>query len=97
MDYTEFKRHLGKGGISLSQFASLIDVCPTAVTNYAGKSAVPRHYAVLAVLIGDATDRGSDFRAALARFGLHIRKSAGSNVSHIEDFKRATKPRRRAR
>jgi hypothetical protein len=97
VEYTEFKRHLGKSGLSLTQFAALIEVCPTAVTNYAAKRAVPRHYAVLAVLIGDAADRGSDFRTALARFGLHIRTDGASNVSHLEDFKRSAKSPRRNR
>lgn len=94
MDYTEFKRHLGKGGLSLTQFASLVDVSPTAVTNYASKGSVPRHYAVLAVLLGDAADNGSDFRAVLSRFGLHISKPGLGNVRHIGEFKRPTRVKR---
>lgn len=94
MEYIEFKRHLGKGGLGIKEFASLLDVSPTAVTNHASKGVVPRSYAALAILIGDAADRGSDFRTALSRFGIHILKSPAGNVSHLDEFKRKKKGRR---
>jgi hypothetical protein len=90
MEYTEFKRHLGKAGLDLREFASLLGVSPTAVSNHAGRNLVPRSYAVLAVLLGDAADRNSNFRAALARFGLHI-SPEGGNVRRLEDFKQSKK------
>lgn len=90
MDYSEFRRHLGKAGLTVAEFASLLDVCATSVSNYAAKGSVPRAYAVVAVLLGDAADRGSEFRAALSRFGIHIRKQGrlGENVRQLAEFKR---------
>lgn len=87
VEYTEFKRHLGKAGMDLREFASLIGVCPTAVSNHASKNSVPRTYAVVAVLLGDAADRKIDFREALARFDLRINKGTPGNVRRLDEFK----------
>lgn len=40
---------------------------PTAKFSLARKGAVPRHLAMIAVLIGEMADRGIDYRALLAR------------------------------
>ena len=71
MDYNEFRRHLGKAGLTINEFAGYLDVQPSSVSNHGKKPAVPVAYAVLAVLLGDAADRGIDFKAVLARFGVH--------------------------
>ncbi len=92
MEYEEFRRHLGKAGLNVNGFASLIDVSPSAISNYSKKGSVPRHYAVLAVLLGDAVENKVDFRALLARFGV----SSGSTdrkITRIQDY-RARSPRR---
>ncbi len=68
MVYKEFSRHVGKAGLSLAEFARLIGVAPKSVTNYAGQPDVPTLYAIVAVLMGEAADRGVDFRHVLHSF-----------------------------
>lgn len=75
MNYKEFRRHLGKAGMSINEFAALINVRPNSISNYAKKNSVPEEYAVIAVLTGEASDCGIDFRAALARFGIYVKPS----------------------
>ena len=70
MDYKQFRRHIGKAALSVNSFASIIGVLPSAVSNYSKKQYVPTEYAVIAVLMGDAADRGVDFVAVLNKFGI---------------------------
>jgi hypothetical protein len=70
LDYAEFRRHLGKAGLTVNVFATYLKVKPSSVSNYASQGEVPRNYALLAVLMGDAADRGVDFAAVLRRFDI---------------------------
>lgn len=70
MDYAEFRRHLGKAGLTVGGFAAYMGVTANAVSNHARRGEVPRSYALLAVLMGDAADRGVDFASLLRRFGV---------------------------
>lgn len=78
MDYGEFRRHLGKAGLTVNAFAGYMGVTPTSVSNYASRGQVPRSYAMLAVLMGDAADRGADFAAVLRRFALYPEVQSGN-------------------
>lgn len=98
MDYIEFRRHLGKAGLTINEFAALLQIQPSSVSNYSQKEAVPRAYAVLAVVLGDAADRGIDFREVLGRFGLQIIAGGqGSrNVAQLADYRSGSRsPRKR--
>jgi transcriptional regulator with XRE-family HTH domain len=86
MEYEEFRRHLGKAGLNINKFAALVDVTPSSISNYAKKTTVPRHYAVLAILLGDAADNNVDFRALLARFGV-FGESTDSKVAQLQDYR----------
>jgi hypothetical protein len=66
MNYEEFQRHIGKAGLKLYEFAHLMGMNPTSVTNKRARG-VPRHLAVIAVHLGEMADRGIDFHALLAR------------------------------
>lgn len=70
MDYAEFRRHLGKAGLTVNAFAGYMGVTPSSVSNHARRGQVPRSYAILAVLMGDAADRGVDFSSVLRRFAI---------------------------
>jgi hypothetical protein len=59
--------------MTINEFAALINVRPNSISNYAKKNYVPEEYAVIAVLTGEASDRGIDFRATLTRFGIHVK------------------------
>jgi hypothetical protein len=87
MDYQEFRRHLGKAGLTINEYSALIDVLPSSISNYAKKPQVPRVHVVIAVLLGDAADRGVKFRDVLAQFGLPIRARAG-NVTALANFRK---------
>ncbi|ORE89463.1 hypothetical protein ATO7_06270 [Oceanococcus atlanticus] len=82
MDYGEFRRHIGKAGLTVNDFAGYMGVSPNSVSNYARRGNVPRTYAMLAVLMGDAADRGIDFQAILNRFSIypHIKSQKVSTI-----------------
>jgi hypothetical protein len=89
VNYRDFRRHLGKADLNINEFASLIEVQARSVSNYCKKGTVPRTYAVIAVLLGEAADRGVDFRELLARFGLQVRRGKpDSKVTHLDDFRK---------
>ncbi len=94
MDYSEFRRHLGKAGLSVGEFASLIEIRPASVSNYRKKPDVPRSYAVIAVVLGHIADNGGDFRALLTKFEINTHPSG--QVTRLDDFrKRATKDKKK--
>jgi hypothetical protein len=70
MEYDQFKRHLHKAGLSLQDFARLIEVQPASVSNHKRAGFVPKHYAVAAVLLGHLGDEHVDFRALLRKHGV---------------------------
>lgn len=70
LEYDQFKRHLHKAGLSLQDFARLIDVQPASVSNHKKAGFVPKHYAVAAVLLGHLGDEHVDFRALLKKHGV---------------------------
>lgn len=89
MGYDEFRRHLGKAGITVGEFAQLIDVQPSSVSNYAQKSSVPQTYAVIAVMLGDAADRKIDFRSLLRHFDVAKTTSKQPRrVARIDDYRK---------
>lgn len=88
MDYVEFKRHLGKAGYTVNEFADLIEVHPSSISNYSKKGSVPRHYAIIAVALGDAGDRGADFRELLTKYGVRSNLKV-SNVTVVSRCRRA--------
>ena len=70
MTYTEFKRQLGKAGLTVRAFAALLGQTPNSITNYASKGEVPTHLAIIATLMAEMADAGMDFRDVLRRAGL---------------------------
>ncbi len=81
MRYEEFKRRLGKAGLTIRDFAGLIGVCGSTVSNYAGKGAVPAHLAVSVTLMSELADHGIDFRPSLLALKLADRSQrSGSRL-----------------
>jgi hypothetical protein len=70
MTYDEFKRHLGKAGLSIKEFAELVKMHPAAVANYGTSGHVSKWLAVSAALMGEMADKGVDFRAVLSRIAI---------------------------
>lgn len=61
MPYTEFQRLIGKAGLSIKDFAALLDMKPNSITNYSKQGVVPTHIAVIVALISTMKDEGLDF------------------------------------
>ena len=61
MRYTEFQRLVGKAGLSIKEFAVLLDMKPNSITNYSKQGVVPTHIAVIVALISTMKDEGLDF------------------------------------
>lgn len=87
MGYAEFRRHLGKAGMTINNFAAYLGVRPASVSNHAKEAAVPRSYALLAVLLGDMADRGIPPQEVLSRYGLHQLVNGRPNVQQLDMFR----------
>ena len=61
MPYSEFQRLIGKAGLSIKEFAALLDMKPNSITNYSKQGVVPTHIAVIVALISTMKDEGLDF------------------------------------
>ena len=81
MTYTEFKRQLGKAGLTVRAFAALLGQTPNSITNYASKGDVPTHLGIIATLMAEMADAGMDFQAVLQRAGLTASAIAGETAS----------------
>lgn len=78
MNFDEFRRHIGKAGLTMQEFAVLIGMTPAALSNYRQKGDVPTHLAIIAVLLGELVDNQIDYRPALAKITITPKKPRGS-------------------
>ncbi len=78
MDYIEFRRHLGKAGLRVKDFAELTQLSPNSITNYAQKGVVPNHLAIISALLGEMVEYKIDYRDVLSRIEVNQNKSRGS-------------------
>ncbi|MHB8408353.1 MAG: XRE family transcriptional regulator [Acidiferrobacterales bacterium] len=70
MTYVEFRRQLGKAGLTVRKFGELIGMNPKTVTNYAKSGVVPPHIAVIATLMGEMAEHKVPFVGALAKVDI---------------------------
>lgn len=77
MNYKEFRRQLGKAGISIGTFADLLKMNRNSITNYAKAKEVPSHLAVIAVLMGEMAENGIDFCKVLKKIKIRYKKVRG--------------------
>jgi len=70
MKYTEFKRHIGKAGLTIKEFASLVKMTPTAVSNFKLKEHVPKNMAIIVALMGELAENGLDFRQVISKLDI---------------------------
>ena len=80
MTYDEFRRQIGKAGLTVKGFAALIKQTPNSITNYAAQGEVPPHLAIISALMGDMAEAGQDFRATLSRIHFEAGKPRGGAV-----------------
>lgn len=78
MRYDDFKRQLGRAGISGRGFSRLVKLHPNSLTNYARTGAVPAHWAIIATLIGEMAERGIDYHAVIQGIEFEPNKIRGA-------------------
>lgn len=79
MIYNEFKRHLGKAGLSIKELAGLLKQNPNSYSNYKTKDKVPNHLAVIVALMGEMADHGLDFKKLVTKLTLVPNKPRGAS------------------
>lgn len=99
MDYKTFKRHLGKAGLKIGDYARIVGMRANAVSNYSTKPEVPDTHAQLAVCFGEIVDRGGDLLELLARHGAlpakYLSDPENSSVIQFDMFKELKRGRPR--
>lgn len=85
MNYKEFKRNLGKAGLTNKAFAQLLAINEKSITNMAQKPAVPNHYAVIALLMGELADNGIEFQEKVLNLKLKEAKPRGKGFISIKE------------
>ncbi len=78
MTYDEFKRQVGKAGLTLTELADLLNMNKRSLTNYGAAGVVPDSLAVIVVLMGEMAEARLDFKAAIGRIGLTRKRERGA-------------------
>jgi lambda repressor-like predicted transcriptional regulator len=78
MTYDEFLAELGKAGLSVRAFADLVGMNRNSVSNYSSRSEIPRHLAIIAVLLAEMKAQGIAFQAAIERISSVRKKPRGA-------------------
>lgn len=83
MTYDEFKRQVGKAGLTAKDFADLVKLNPNTITNYAQSGEVPPHLAIIVALMGEMAENNLDFRPVISKIKLDTKKTRGSSKGHF--------------
>jgi len=75
MTYEEFKTHLRRANLTVTRLAALLDMKPNSITNYGARGEVPRHLAVIAMLMAELVSRGVDIGVLLVDGTEHSARS----------------------
>jgi hypothetical protein len=78
VEYDEFRRQLGKAGLTTKQLAVLLRLNPNSITNYADRGDVPSHLAVIVTLMGEMAEHRIDFQAPLERLDIRPHRPRGA-------------------
>ncbi|MET3135582.1 transcriptional regulator with XRE-family HTH domain [Oxalobacteraceae bacterium GrIS 1.11] len=82
MTYEEFKRQIGKAGLTVHAFADLLKMNRVSLSNYK-QGDVPSHLAVIATLMGAMADGQTDFRSVLANVEILQKKPRGAGIGQF--------------
>lgn len=77
MTYTDFRHRLRTARLTAREFASLVQMNESSVTNYSQKGVVPFHLAVIVLLMGELADHQIDFRKAIVQLEIERKKPRG--------------------
>ncbi len=78
MNYKEFRRQLGKAGLTNKAFAELVKINSNSITNYKKDGDVPSHWAIVALLMGVLADNKIEFKDALNGIEIEPNKVRGN-------------------
>jgi hypothetical protein len=78
MNYKEFRRQLGKAGLTNKAFAELVKINSNSITNYKRDGDVPSHWAIIALLMGVLADNKIEFKDALNGIEIEPNKVRGN-------------------
>lgn len=67
MEYNEFRRQLGKAGLTNKAFAELLGLNPVSISNFKAKGEVPDHLALIASFMADYKERGLNFMVVIEK------------------------------
>lgn len=73
--------------MTINEFAAYLGVRPASVSNYSKRGDVPRSYAALAVMFGDAADRGVTIGELLGRYGIVPLATKKKNIHQMSIFR----------
>lgn len=88
MTYEEFRRQLGKAGITVKGFAHLLKQNPNSITNHAVTGEVPAHIAIIAALLAELAEHGIDYSAVLNRIDYSASKPRGLKTKNAASLNR---------
>jgi len=77
MIYDEFKRNVGKAGLTIKEFAELIKTNPSSITGLKSKPKVPKHLAIISVLLGELVDKKIPYKHLFNDLGIEELKARG--------------------
>jgi hypothetical protein len=77
MTYGEFRRQLGKAGITIREFAEMMKMNRNSVTNLAKRNEVPSHLAVIVSLMGEMAEHRIDFKGVFSKTDIEPKKPRG--------------------
>lgn len=78
MSYDEFILELGKAGLSVRDFAALLNMRPNSVSNYSKRGEVPSHLGIIAALLAELRLNGITHEPVFDRCDVNRKKSRGS-------------------
>ncbi|KUY62031.1 hypothetical protein [Burkholderia sp. RF2-non_BP3] len=91
MAYAEFQQELKKAQLTAREFARLIRMNESSITNYSSKGTVPSHLAVIATLIGALAAHEIDFRHVIGKTGIEPKRPRGVGAFPTARKQRARK------
>ncbi|AJY11245.1 XRE family transcriptional regulator [Burkholderia dolosa] len=77
MAYADFQKELRKAQLTAREFARLIRMNESSITNYSSKGTVPSHLAVIATLIGALAAHEIDFRHVIGQTRIEPKRPRG--------------------
>ncbi len=84
MNYVEFKRNIGKAGLTMRGFGELIKANPNSITNLSNKNDIPKNLSIIAVLLGELVDKGIDYNNLFEKMDLEPQKARGRDTFSIK-------------